>query len=229
MQINKREEIVNFYNGKEQLVLLHISDVHLGWSTRILEILFDQISQIRPDLILFTGDYCDFPSRYKAFYEFLYRLFEYGILLVYGNHDLFWGNNILNKIDTLPHCNVLENKMFQYRSGNGFYYHFASWEDRDKLPIAENNKNIILIHNPEIIQEEALENIDLVLAGHLHGGQIILFQNSNGSFFPGNLYYKFCIDRKRLNGSDIIISKGVADTFPVRFGCPKEIVKIYVI
>lgn len=84
------------------------------------------------------------------------------------------------------------------------------------------------MHNPEKINDKELANIQVILAGHLHGGQFIFFKTKKKENFPGCLLYKHCSDRKQIHNTTIIVSKGLGDTFPFRLNCPKEMVKILI-
>ncbi|MBY0244655.1 MAG: hypothetical protein K2Q03_04275 [Sphingobacteriaceae bacterium] len=74
-------------------------------------------------------------------------------------------------------CFSVENEIYTFQSKKGNRYNFTSWANRHNLPEIKNEKNIVLIHNPEKIKEKELSNIQLILAGYLHGGQFLFFQN----------------------------------------------------
>ena len=182
-----------------------------------------------PDLIALTGDYYDLPKGASNFREFLIRISQkHTVVFIKGNHDKLYGVKVSNLLLNIPNCFSVENSIYKYQSKNGHYYNVTSWENRHNLPDNINEKNIVLIHNPEKIKTEALSNIHLILAGHLHGGQFIFFKTKNNSNFPGCILFKHCADRKQIKNTTLIVSKGVGDTFPFRLNCPKEIVRIIV-
>lgn len=84
------------------------------------------------------------------------------------------------------------------------------------------NKPIIMLdHQPSKINEEAEKNIDMILCGHTHKGQL----------FPGNLITKnlFLIDYGylKVKNTNIIVSSGVGTWGPrMRIGSKAEIVNI---
>jgi predicted MPP superfamily phosphohydrolase len=227
MLITERYETVNLFNGLENLSLLHISDVHVWFSKKILEKLESLVLKNNPDLIILTGDYYDLPKGARLFREFLLKIsLRYTIVFIRGNHDFFYGSKISNLVLGIPNCHCVEDTFFSYTSKKGKSYKISSWAQKHTLSKQDNCKNIVLIHNPEKLKAKEFENIDLILAGHLHGSQFIFFKTKNKTFFPGNLLYKYCIDRKQVLDTTIIISKGVGDTFPLRFNCPHEVVRI---
>jgi uncharacterized protein len=227
MQIEERNETIRLLDGLEALSILHISDIHLWFSTKILETLTGLISKNDPDIIVLTGDYYDIPRGAYNFRRFLMQISEdYQIVFIRGNHDTLFGSKVSNIILDIPNCICVEDLIFKYRSKRGYLYNITEWTNRNNLPNRKGEVNIVLIHNPEKIRATELSNIDLILAGHLHGGQFIFFKTKKKSHFPGSILYKHCTDRKKIGDTILIISRGLGDTFPLRLNCPKEIVRI---
>lgn len=227
MPIQLREEILDFYNGREELSLLHFSDVHTWFSATLLEKLKVIIRENDPALLLFTGDYFDIPRGAYLFRDFLCEVApDYPIVFIRGNHDFFYGSRIADLLLGIQNCYCVEGDVYSFKSRKGYFYNITSWEKRQHLQRNKLEKNIVLIHNPEKLKETEMEGIDLILAGHLHGGQFILNTNAKNGHFPGNLFYKYCTDRTQLRKTTLIVSKGLGDTFPFRLNCPKEVVKI---
>lgn len=227
MEITERRENINFFDGKENLSIIHISDIHLWYSTTVLTKLEAIIDAHSPDLVLLTGDYYDLPKGAWHFREFLTRISRrQTIAFIKGNHDDLYGSKIAGLLLNIPNCFSLERSVYKYRSKRGYDYNITSWANRHALPAGTQEKNIVLIHNPEKIKTGQLANIQLILAGHLHGGQFIFFKTKNHSNFPGCILYKHCADRKQIMNTTLIVSKGLGDTFPFRWNCPKEVVLI---
>lgn len=230
MPIQLRQETLDFYNGREALIVLHISDVHTWFSGDMLKKLKSIIFENDPELLLFTGDYFDMPKGAYLFRDFLCEVAPaYPIVFIRGNHDFLYGPRIADLLLGIPNCYCVENDIYSFTSGKGFSYQITSWHNRHHLKTDTAKKNIVLIHNPEKLTENEIEGIDLILAGHLHGGQFILFKTATNAHFPGSLFYKYCTDRKQLKDTTVIISKGLGDTFPFRINCPKEVVRISII
>lgn len=229
MEIVERQETISFYGGFENLSIIHISDIHLWYSTSILKKLETLITINNPDLIILTGDYYDIPKGACNFRDFLCKISKkYTTIFIKGNHDNIYRTKISNLLLNIQNCFSVENEIYTFQSKKGNRYNITSWKNKQNLPKIKYEKNIVLIHNPEQIKENELSNIDLILAGHLHGGQFIFFKTKNNSNFPGCLIYKYCTDRKLINETTLIVSKGLGDTFPFRINCPKEVVKIII-
>lgn len=86
--------------------------------------------------------------------------------------------------------------------------------------------NLVLCHRPEAFEVYAELGADLVLTGHAHGGQIILFGlgavSPNQGIFPR--YIKGAYKR---NGTTMIVSRGIGNSlFPFRFNNKPEVVEI---
>lgn len=227
MEIIVRQEKINFFNGNENLSLFQISDIHLWFSINILKQIEKLILSHNPDLIILTGDYYDIPIGAYNFRAFLEKIsLKFTIIFIKGNHDTIYGAKIANLLLGIPNCFSVEDIIYQFKSKQGNIFNLTSWKNRHNLPNKKNEKNIVLIHNPEKIKNSELTNIQIVLAGHLHGGQFIFFKTKKNSNFPGCILYKNCTDRKQIKNTTLIVSKGLGDTFPFRFNCPKEIVKI---
>lgn len=227
MEIVERQEKINFFGGNENLSIIHISDIHLWYSTNILKKIKAVIISNNPDLIILTGDYYDTPKGATNFREFLCGISQiYTVVFIKGNHDKIYGTKISNLLLDIPNCFSVENELYKYKSRRGNVYNITSWRNKQNLPNNKTEKNIVLIHNPEKINTKELTNIQLILAGHLHGGQFIFFKTKNNSNFPGCLLYKHCADRKQILDTTLIVSKGLGDTLPFRLNCPKEIVRI---
>lgn len=227
MAIAERIEKINYFSGDENLSMLLISDIHLWYSKSILDDIEKVIEKNNPDLILMTGDYFDLPRGANIFREFLSKIAKvYKIAFIRGNHDLLYGDRISNLLLGIPNCFNVENAIFKYKSKQGYRYNITAWNNRFSLANLEDEKNIVLIHNPEKIVTNDLENINIILAGHLHGGQFIFFKTKDNSNFPGCLLYKHCTDRKQIGNTTLVVSKGLGDTLPFRLNCPKEVVII---
>lgn len=81
---------------------------------------------------------------------------------------------------------------------------------------------ILLCHQPEIARRLADKNIDLILSGHAHGGQIRF--GGRGVIAPGQGFLPKYIKGQYGN---LIVSAGCSNTVAVpRLGNPKEVVAI---
>ena len=81
---------------------------------------------------------------------------------------------------------------------------------------------ILMAHHPHAFDAAANAGIPLVLAGHTHGGQLML--NDHIGFGPEMFrYWSGLYVRDR---SQMIVSNGIGNWFPLRVNAPAEIVHI---
>ena len=225
--------------GAEEMTLVLISDVHLGavGSEKRLPEIVERINALEPDVICIAGDFFD--SDFAAIHdpdaaaETLKSLSAtYGTWAVLGNHDA--GATALQMQEYLTRCNigvlkdehtvlggrlVLAGRLDGSPIGgyNGQKRQPLNLEGVDPaLPV------VVMDHNPAHIGEYGPE-VDLILSGHTHKGQI----------FPGSLITNrmYTVDygyyRAGEASPQVIVSSGVgAWGMPMRVGTDCEIVKI---
>ncbi len=87
---------------------------------------------------------------------------------------------------------------------------------------------ILLSHNPDILISPQIEKVDLVLAGHTHGGQIVL-----PLWGPAHTQVH-TLDRREVAGfirrgrTQVYISRGIGEGFPLRFAAKPQFAYITV-
>lgn len=64
----------------------------------------------------------------------------------------------------------------------------------------------------------------VVLAGHLHGGQWVWQRRDDGRLIPAAWFYPHAWLRKISANATVLVSRGLGDTFPVRWRCPREVI-----
>jgi uncharacterized protein len=227
MKIVRRAEQLVWHEGAESVKLLHLSDLHVKWKGRSLRHVETAIHQSAPDLIAMTGDYYDTPWGAGPLLDFVKRVAQHcPVYWISGNHDRWFGAGPLRQLRQVGRCYCVDDQAWIYRSRTGRSYELISWAQHrlDSHPPRPGQRRIVLLHNPEHITTERLPGCDLLLAGHLHGAQFIFRQCADGRFFPGNLLYRWCGDRHQVGAATVIVSRGLGDTLPLRFRCPKEMV-----
>lgn len=171
---------------KSKIVL--IADLHLGVykNRNFLERVVEKINLQNPDYVFIAGDFMYRPNIEKL--DDLFKPLEkikaplYGVI---GNHDhknirgqIEKNIIIKNKlIETLEKYNVqiLENEAINL--GDFILLGLNDrWEYNDKVSMlkdfSEEDKIIVLTHNPDTTTSYQNNNADLTLCGHTHGGQI---------------------------------------------------------
>ncbi|WP_457601618.1 metallophosphoesterase [Hydrogenivirga sp.] len=222
--------------GKE-IKVLHISDMHLGPVMREdrIEMVRRVYEREKPDLIVATGDMVDGNMRDS---ERLAKLLSeisppLGKFAVLGNHEFYVGPGRAIEFLEKAGFRVLRGEV----TAVGGLLNIAGVDDPDGeklgykaftdelevLKRADSSRYTILIkHRPEV-KREALPYLDLVLAGHTHGGVL---------FFIGYTVLRavFETDRgiKEIAPSKfIVVSKGLGTGGPpMRLLSPPDVVVV---
>ncbi|MBE2987814.1 metallophosphoesterase [Campylobacter sp. RM12920] len=183
-----RHTQIKLKNLKEPMRIAMITDVHIGefLQKEFLASLVYQINSTKPDLVVIVGDMIDFSSEHIG--DFLDPLKDikskHGIFYVPGNHEYYHGiDGILAKISQAG-VKILGNANIKIDGINlaGVYdiagFRFKHLEpDLDKA-LEGTDKNlptVLLSHQPKFIKTMT-QDVDLVLCGHTHAGQIFPFQ-----------------------------------------------------
>ncbi|EOO27550.1 phosphoesterase [Bacillus cereus BAG1X2-3] len=175
--------------------ILQISDLHNKQFGDNQDVLIQKIKSIDPDIIAITGDLIDSKSYDAEVSMQLIReiVKKYPVYFVTGNHEQWSGKyNRLEKELKKYDVNVLRNQHVGIRKGEqeinllGIDDPEFVTGNRDegniiideikkaKIEMQPDRYNVLLSHRPEFLTEYADEQIDLVLSGHAHGGQVRL-------------------------------------------------------
>lgn len=221
--------------GAAGLTIGHISDLHFtGQFTREhYRFVLEQFQSLRPDIIAITGDVIDYPECLPWLEELLGPLeAPVAKLFVLGNHDRRLPNvdEVALRICKLgftdvgnANATVTHKNLRIHVAGNE-----RPWLERHQTPSAPwpaEDATVLrlgLSHAPDQLNWAREQQIDLLLAGHTHGGQVrfpllgpIVAPSRYGSRFASGVFLR----RPTL----MHVSRGVAGTHPLRFRCKPEI------
>jgi predicted MPP superfamily phosphohydrolase len=216
--------------------IVHLSDIHHGrlMPLSLIQGVIDRANRLKPDLIACTGDYVYRKSGIAdidAVWQALSRLSApHGVWSVLGNHD-HWSNTARADYWLKKNGQDLRHKVVRIeRSGQSLWLAgagdlMADHRNLDQVlaKIPENNCRIVLAHNPDTADSSYSRRIDLILAGHTHGGQVrIPFVGSPYLPVRNKKYDGGIVTTTR--GSQMFISRGIGwSILPVRFNCYPEI------
>jgi uncharacterized protein len=83
--------------------------------------------------------------------------------------------------------------------------------------------HVLVAHHPDLAATTSGElGDDVAFAGHLHGGQCVWWQRGQ-RLYPGAWFSRWTGLRFELGSTTMLVSRGVADTLPLRFRCPREV------
>ncbi len=215
------------------LTIWHLSDLHFGphYSRRYFEAAIGRLEGEPADLVLFTGDLIDDDATIDWVVPVLGGLRgRLGQFAIVGNHDY--------RHDADGALGALEAAGFTAIEGRWTTIDFDGatlalggtsepWGPRldlDAAPAAD--QTILLSHSPDTFPRAARRGIDLVLAGHNHGGQYRL--PIVGPVLMPSVYSRR-YDRGffRRGRSTLFVQQGLGAEHPLRFGgCTPEIVRL---
>lgn len=231
----------------ESLRIVQISDSHIGATFHYKEFsnYVDKMNKENPDVVVITGDFVDddtskedMINSCKALSKFKTK---YGVYFVYGNHDKGYygkeyrgydGNDLANELKKNG-VKVLEDESVQigdkyYLVGRQDYSEVEKGGTRksagDLVKNLDSSKYIIMLdHQPNHYDEEKNANVDLVLSGHTHGGQLIPITYSGEWLGMNDKTYGY----EKENNTDFIVSSGIGDwSIKFKTGCKAEYVVV---
>lgn len=182
-----RQVDIKIKNLQSSLKIAMITDVHIGEFLQkdFMEKLVNDINLANPDIVVIVGDLVDVNAAFiEDFLEPLKSLKStYGTFYVPGNHEYYHGiDGILEKISSLG-IEILGNKNKKIASINlaGVYdlagirfKHLEPNLDEALTGRDPSLPTILLSHQPKFIKSMQ-QDVDLVLCGHTHAGQIFPF------------------------------------------------------
>jgi len=169
---------------------MHIGNERVGSNYKRTKSLVEKINKLNTDLVVFGGDFVNMDYDMEIL-KILKEIKAKQKIGVYGNHDSLYlkefqqddeATDGVMKLESLD-INILNNEGLVLNLNNEKIY-FGGITDLyslnfDITKAFENAKTdlprILISHNPDIIdfiQDE--DNIDLILSGHTHAGQILL-------------------------------------------------------
>lgn len=217
------------------LSLVQISDLHFTHCFRreFFEIVAEEASRWDADLIAFTGDLLDDPTTFDWVEPVLSRLRgRLGQFAILGNHDHRLRPGRARRSLRKSGFADLEGRWERFEIDGATLAlggTSAPWGpslDYSASASAEADFRILLTHSPDQFPRAAANGIELVLAGHNHGGQIrlpvfgpILMPSRYSRHFDRGFF------RAGSAPSLLYVSQGVAGKHPIRYGCFPEITR----
>jgi predicted MPP superfamily phosphohydrolase len=195
--------------------LLYASDLHLGhwWASTVPDQLLVAARATRPDLILLGGDLVDTAKALPCLRDAVSALREVGpVCAVPGNHDERVGTGDVRAAVLAAGGNWLPDKPID-----------APVRIEGALTPLGRRPRVLCAHDPSIFPSAVTAGYELVLAGHLHGGQCVL-ATRRGKQYPAVWFNRWHGLRFGERGAILLVSRGAADTFPFRFNCPREVI-----
>lgn len=221
------------------LTITHLSDLHFTGQLR--QVFFDEVIRqcnlLDSDVVVITGDIIDkrecLPWLTETLGQIKSRLGSYFIL---GNHDKRIKDSPLVRgmlrdagLTDLGSNWLME--MWRDRpvilAGNELPW-YPPAADMESCPESHHGHRplrILLSHSPDQLRFARRNDVDLMLSGHTHGGQVrfpiigpILAPSLNGIRHASGTFYH--------HPTLLHVSRGVSGTRTLRINCPPEIAKL---
>lgn len=239
--------IANLPSALDGVTIAHVTDLHVGRFTTgaVLKRIAAATNDLRADLVLLTGDLIngaanELPEAIEAV-----RRFDAGsgVYMVEGNHDLFAGRRLFEERIKGAGIPLLVNETQELNvRGHPLQLLGLRWGAPDdqaarprtgdeaiaaaleRLLVLRDNAAfpILLAHHPHVFDGAAAAGLPLTLAGHTHGGQLML--NEETGFGP--LMFRYWSGLYRRDESHLVVSNGTGNWFPLRTSAPAEIIHI---
>jgi predicted MPP superfamily phosphohydrolase len=209
------------------LRIAHLSDFHLGMPSRgvrAVERAVEWAASREPDLICITGDLLSRPRGEARLRRLLDRLGTAYVVL--GNHDHAWSRDPFSQpvdLGDLGPARLLSDESVEVEL-RGRRVELAGVAPRSWLALqpsrfapSDADLRILLCHFPRVLDTGEPGRWDLILAGHMHGGQIVV-PYGFGKLYLAHLRAPYQDGVYERDGTVMHVSRGLGTTFvPFRF------------
>jgi uncharacterized protein len=217
-----------------------LSDLHIGspfWDLARLHGLVERVNSTLPDIVLLAGDYSindivggSFVAIEPIAAELGRLRAPLGVVAVLGNHD-WWNDGRRTRAALEANgIKVLDDEVLAVPvAGTQFYVlGIADLEVRRRsakatLDLAPRGVPLLaLVHEPDIFAQMD-SRASLTLAGHTHGGQVVL-PVLGRAIVPSAYGQRYAAGHVVENGRHLFVTTGLGTSIlPVRFRVPPEI------
>ena len=217
-------KITDSYHG---LKIIHLSDIHYNSTINEKELnnIVDKVNEIKPDIVVLTGDLIDERLSYDKdiIINCLSKIeAKLGKFAVSGNHDIPLDD--YNYIIKESGFTSLDNKyeLIYSKTSERIIISSIGYGDEDigikteqydkyiselKADDIKPIYSILLVHEPDTVDNLDLNKYDLILAGHSHAGQVRL--PIIGKLYTPEGAKKYCDEYYKINNTDLYISSGL--------------------
>ncbi|MDD4028571.1 MAG: metallophosphoesterase [Caldisericia bacterium] len=226
----------NIPTAFNEFTILHISDLHDASFGHQQEMILKQIDSVDPSIVVFTGDLIE--RRYDVNTQGLILMEHladrYPVYFVTGNHEEALPHDVYiqlmedledAKITILDNAGVLltknKNHILLMGVRDALATDAANYASILKQIRQEHGRelfSLLLAHRPEFFNQYKNADVDVIFAGHTHGGQI-RFPCIGGIYAPNQGFFPTYIDGEYQEGSTkMFVNRGLGATvIPFRF------------
>jgi uncharacterized protein len=222
----------------KSLRIAFATDFHAGATTHRTQIdrAFEALAASGADLILLGGDFVGHRPRDvdRVARRLTTLRAPFGIFGVLGNHDNHTDPELVRGALSDAGVRMLMNEVvrlpppYERTRLVGLDDHASGAPQAAEIERDEAVSTVLLIHQPSGLLDVKSHPIDLALAGHTHGGQIVL----PGGYAPitpsGAMSRQYLAGRYALpDRGTLVVSRGVGtSTIPLRWNAPADVLVI---
>ena len=206
--------------------LVYVSDIHLrqGRSERLCRQVVESVTRCDPDVVLLGGDLVDQRSELAELSRLVGKLHTIApVLAIGGNHDRQIGMDAVREAVTRGGGQWIHDRVARVTHRG----RVIAVSGPETPPNDEGHVRVLCAHNPRIWKTSRHAGYDLVLAGHLHGCQLVAWHYRD-RLCPGAIFYPYCFLSRRFGSTRLVVSRGVSDLLAIRWRCPREVVLCHV-
>jgi hypothetical protein len=236
LRLDVTERVINvprLPSALDGLSIVHLSDFH--FTGKVGKAYFREVvrlaNQLQPDLVAVTGDLVDKSRCIDWIPETLGQLRgRHGVYFVLGNHDLRVDTGRLRRVLSQSGLIDLGGRLLPLSirgepvvlAGNELPW-LAPAADMSRCPPPSGGRplRIVLSHSPDQLDWAVAHDVDLLLAGHTHGGQI-RFPLVGAILTPSRQGVKYASGVFHAPPTIMHVTRGVSGNFPLRLNCPPE-------
>jgi predicted MPP superfamily phosphohydrolase len=232
-ELFKTDLTLTFEGLKKQIKIVQISDLHSTGVSRPLKKSLEIIQKESPDFVFITGDFVSYKKRLlcKNYLMEIVRVCP-NTYAVLGNwdHKADDFQELIRQIKETGVKLLVNDACFTngiFIAGVDDPYRNMDDLQRTYKDIPTKSFVILLSHSPDIIERALPYNPKLILAGHLHGGQIALPIVKFALYVPSKYWVKFLRGLYKSNGTYMYVNRGIGEShLRIRICSPPEIAVI---
>ncbi|MBM83989.1 MAG: hypothetical protein CMJ78_25825 [Planctomycetaceae bacterium] len=229
----KTFELRGLPNELDGLTIMHLSDWHFIGTLDLpyFQYVTDIVTKAESDLIVFTGDLLDDQRLIDWIEPTLGQMSApFGCYFILGNHDWYLQPEKtrerfeqLGWHDVSGTVKLVDTKGHPLAIGGDERPWMGEAPDFSIAP--ENSMRLLLSHSPDNIKWAKRNAIDLMLAGHNHGGQVrlpiieaVYSPSIYGCRYASGVFFE--------EPTLLYISRGISGRHPLRWRCLPEITRL---